>query len=690
MAGETLQFSTSAIRAYTGPTGGSGKPQRGTGGTAGVTGSRGLQGPDGPRGSTGIMLKRTEWDEETKRWNIIFAPYGDETHVVVVGPTGLTGNSGYVSGATPSFYNIGGNFAVVTGGTWGTVVGPGTDPYWTGGISGSTLSFRKLGVSGDLVFYTDQSNRIGTGPTYDIIGISGPNAMVQYGTVTGQSVGELLYLTDKVNVKDAHGLTFNEDMTLAASGFSAGGFTWGTIQTKLYNATNHYHIHGNAVQGITDPNFVINNNQSSVHVLYTPFTLQGITYEKHAEKKPISVTSPWLAEESGVYGISGATANYGEATTATLIIKNGPMGANFSNNFFFPQDSNQLGEGTSIINCLSYDEGVSWLCSVVGTNFGYEGTISDPESLGSCCDSTVDSPSFGDCREFVTDDECSELGESYTWYNASSCDETPCSEIVTEIGSCCINKTEDGEAICLDTGDLNKEECETFGGTWRANVPCGPAFPCGDPCDEDFGQVGSCCKYDEEGRYLECEDDVTELQCSVYGSGDDEEGHYSIYGGDNSYCSSTNCCDFVEETGACCLGPGVCSDSITARACSAIGGIYQGHGTSCSNVICVCEPPDGGGGPGDPGDCLDPNAIGICCFGCNPVGCSSNCTCQQCLDSGGEFLGAGSCSDNPCQDVPPPGGGVDDDDPIIAEWPDDPTVTPGGGGDPDDAYSCGE
>ena len=94
MAYEEPFISTSALRSITGSTGPAGNPQRGTGGTAGPTGAQGQQGGRGPRGSTGIMLKRTEWDEENKRSNLIFAPFEETGEFVSYGPTGLTGNDG--------------------------------------------------------------------------------------------------------------------------------------------------------------------------------------------------------------------------------------------------------------------------------------------------------------------------------------------------------------------------------------------------------------------------------------------------------------------------------------------------------------------------------------------------------------------------------------------------------------------
>lgn len=67
--------------------------------------------------------------------------------------------------------------------------------------------------------------------------------------------------------------------------------------------------------------------------------------------------------------------------------------------------------------------------------------------------------------------------------------------------------------------------------------------------------------------------------------------------------------------GACCLPGQVCEGELSAGACEALGGVYQGNGTSCADVTCDADPgtnpgtdPGGGGGEPEPGD--DPDRPG--------------------------------------------------------------------------------
>ena len=107
-------------------------------------------------------------------------------------PRGLTGQAGPVVGAFPNIYNTDvGTTGIFNGITTGTIIGHANAPYF--GVCGSTLTFRRLGVSGDLVFYSDLVT-IGTGPTYSVVGISGPNAASLYGTVLDSRLVNLLIL----------------------------------------------------------------------------------------------------------------------------------------------------------------------------------------------------------------------------------------------------------------------------------------------------------------------------------------------------------------------------------------------------------------------------------------------------------------------------------------------------------------
>ena len=669
--GYTAYFGTSTIRPYTGPTGAQGNPISGTGGIKGPCGPSPLStdAPTGPTGVTGFALVGTYYQHDPTKpaYGYYVLRFSDQAgNEVTAAPRGLTGKAGPVSRwadadgvihdpENANFYNVGtGVTAIFAGVTYGSLDPNRLAPFY--GVSGATLSFRRLGVSGDLVFYSDLKT-IGTGPTYDVIGISGPIPEELYGTVTGQSVGEIAYLSDKKNTKDAHGLTFTDDSTIIPPGLPSGGLTWGTITPKLINTTNFFHTHGNEVEGVNKDPFIINTDQGGVHVIHTPFTLSGITFDKHTTKNPIAVAPSWV---SAHLDLSGNTANYGEAVNTTLIIKNGPLGVSFGGDFYFDPHNNKLAEGINIVNCLSYDDAESWLCTIAGNKFGFTGDTSEIIQYGACCNSTPESSSFGDCQEFLTLGECNQK-EDYDFYLNSSCEESPCSAIPI-IGSCCLNKDPliPDETLCVD--DVEKIVCETFGGVFRLGIPCNSQYPCGNSCDEDFGDTGSCCKFDETGSYIGCEDDLTLEECI-------ESGILNVYNGDGSFCVNIDCCSVETRVGACCTDIGVCTDQTTPVECSQLGGIYQGHNTTCSGVVCACTSDGGEPQPEctEDYDCEgNPNGP-RCCFGecteltCDPVTtmpcCLGNGTCvnvqyeSECTDFAGTIVGTQGtiCDDIDCE-----------------------------------------
>lgn len=88
-----------------------------------------------------------------------------------------------------------------------------------------------------------------------------------------------------------------------------------------------------------------------------------------------------------------------------------------------------------------------------------------------------------------------------------------------------------------------------------------------------------------------------------------------------------------ECTGACCMSGGLC-EVLTATACGAAAGAYQGDGTSCT-----------------PNPCAAP-ATGACC---KNDGSCEELTQADCASAGGDYQGDGtSCTPNPCPASPGP------------------------------------
>ncbi len=101
----------------------------------------------------------------------------------------------------------------------------------------------------------------------------------------------------------------------------------------------------------------------------------------------------------------------------------------------------------------------------------------------------------------------------------------------------------------------------------------------------------------------------------------------------------------------CCLpdgggdGPGECEDR-TAEECAAQGGIDMGPGT-CTPNPCADIPP--------------PNPDIQCCLPDNGGDGAAECedrTAEECAAQGGIDMGPGTCTPNPCGGVIPPGGGT--------------------------------
>ena len=85
--------------------------------------------------------------------------------------------------------------------------------------------------------------------------------------------------------------------------------------------------------------------------------------------------------------------------------------------------------------------------------------------------------------------------------------------------------------------------------------------------------------------------------------------------------------DCVEPAGACCFADGSCVDGQTNLDCSALGGTFQGGGTTCAGVSC-------------------PQPTGACCF--MPSGCV-NLSQADCGTAGGFWQGAGTdCATTTC------------------------------------------
>jgi hypothetical protein len=129
--------------------------------------------------------------------------------------------------------------------------------------------------------------------------------------------------------------------------------------------------------------------------------------------------------------------------------------------------------------------------------------------------------------------------------------------------------------------------------------------------------TGACCQGDGTCAVLSA------TACSAAGG---------TYQGDSTVCSPNPC---PQPTGACCQADGSCTVG-TAAECSAAGGTYQGNDTTCSPNPC-------------------PQPTGACCQvdGSCTVG-----TAAECSAASGTYQGGGTtCTPNPCAPPVCPGDG---------------------------------
>ncbi len=310
--------------------------------------------------------------------------------------------------------------------------------------------------------------------------------------------------------------------------------------------------------------------------------------------------------------------------------------------------------------------------------------------------------------------------------NGVHCDEGPCE---TAIGACCWY---DGTGC---TANVTRYECEQpspdgLGGVWKGEgslcvtancvargaccdglactettlATCTSSYPSrvwlagerceGNPCLDDIGACcveGVCSETTQNACFLAfgsftINATCAEVDCLPVGAcclpgGGCQVGSISecdAVGGEfqgfGSSCEMPGIC----EPGACCLPGGGCSD-LTDTACASAGGNFQGLGTACADPD-VCEPgacclPGGGCSEMTPAECTVEGGVyqgagtacsdpGVCDLGacCLPDGGCNDTTAGGCPATLGYFQGVGTACATPdvcptCDDYPGLGNG---------------------------------
>lgn len=187
---------------------------------------------------------------------------------------------------------------------------------------------------------------------------------------------------------------------------------------------------------------------------------------------------------------------------------------------------------------------------------------------------------------------------------------------------------------------------------------------------------GACCESDGS-----CSQ-ATQAECAALGG---------VYQGDNSICSEVNC---PQPQGACCLSNGNCL-LLDESSCGVIGGTWQGPGTDCAGSLCprgaACLPDGscvedvtvleaellGGVFLGDGTTCADancPQPRGACCI-VDTRSCLSLTQADCDLVPGAVWLGMGTICDSDGDGIPD--GGCVPPDACLPDVNGDGSVDPG-------------
>lgn len=402
------------------------------------------------------------------------------------------------------------------------------------GISGPTAYFKSIVTDDPDITIEELTTPAG-------LKISAPEGSGQQSQIVG-GTGELLYYGGDNYIVGATGTFFKESNGLSAESDSLHAIL-GDFKELV---KRHDPVAGGSV--------TLDTNEANTHYI--------------VGKENFRITSGTANTNASLSALSADGVTYGESVNLTMIIKNGGLasqGNPFNTNlnpFKFYRTPSLTTSGTDIVNCISFDKGVSWQCFVAGLDYGVTfGTRDNEVRIGACCED-------GDCRDYVFGNEC-----EGTFFNRTTCFSEPCAE---EFGACCVNNT------CYN---FSREKCATVGGQFFLNTACG-TFTCPDPC----ANVGCCCvngvpvTSDQETCNTLGGNFVSETPCPTEEDVPDP------------------CIEFTK--GACCLTD-ACIGGKLPEECRQDGGIHMGAGTTCGNVDCCA-------GQSIP--------LGICCTenGCSP------------------------------------------------------------------------
>ena len=522
----------------------------GTGGTGGFTGPTGATGITGPTGATGY------------------------------GITGNTGNTGYgVTGATIGGYGIATFYIGGTGNASLTIIGPAAVEQGnefavikgnTGPMIGSNY-VSPLYADVGTPFVTDNYVQITDDDTIEIrkISFDGP-----FGSIAGVS-------------------TDSNTIYVAGKNFSAGTFPLGNTGELLYifatdaarGASYTYWNSGlkrlNAiVASQTDWNDATSNYNYRASFTSNPFTqnISGVTNG-----------TAFIQETPRTETVNGINVP-GSPSLTNIFYWDYTDGQNYiPSNILSYTSSNRLYLGTTGTVSLDFRfPSTTWdiISNTTAENAFIEqsdgdkiplrsttlATVVDFEEIGSCCACQSELDEIR-CIDYINRHYCTSIGGAFS-------SNTPCVERLGSgdcypEGACCVN------GKCINT---SFDKCKQYNGLFYTGKYCSTTIVEGEDtftCPTECPINGACCV---RGKCY----DLTKAECSLIPDSVFVSG-YACTELDPNFC-----CDTPSMLGACCCPDGQgCQDNYTASKCLAVGGIFSGIGTDCTEVNCCGNPSAG-------------------------------------------------------------------------------------------------
>ncbi len=140
----------------------------------------------------------------------------------------------------------------------------------------------------------------------------------------------------------------------------------------------------------------------------------------------------------------------------------------------------------------------------------------------------------------------------------------PCDNLATSLVGTTDGTTDLCATLCLSAGAHYIFVSTST--TMAHDTPCPTSYRLSVTCDDTCGDTGSCC------TGAGCVDDVTACECADFLGG--------VFNGLGTACANVVC------TGACCLPDASCIQA-TQADCGEMNGIFQGGAVQCQDVTCT-------------------------------------------------------------------------------------------------------